>query len=97
MAEGFITLFPGGTEEQFRSLIAEMGDGHTHQPDRVLFAAGPVPEGWQIVQIWENAEGLDRLAVDHLRPAMAKIGDRGFPSPPTMIRFEVRELVRQPG
>jgi predicted ATPase len=34
-----------------------------------------------------------RLAEEHLRPAMARIGDRGFPKPPTMIRFTVHHLV----
>ena len=95
MAEGFITLFPGGTEQQYKALIAEMGAGHTDQPERILFAAGPVPEGWQIVQVWEDPAGLERLAAEHLRPAMATIGDRGFPNPPAMVRFEVKDLVRQ--
>jgi len=93
MAEAFVTLFPEGTEEQFNTLIAEMGAGHTDQPDRILFAAGPSEEGWRILQVWERPEGLDRLAEEHLRPAMARIGDRGFPKPPTMVRFTVHHLV----
>jgi len=93
MAEAFVTLFPGGTEEQFDTLITEMGAGHTDQPGRILFAAGPTEEGWRIVQVWESAEGLDRLAQEHLRPAMARIGDRGFPNPPTMVRFEVKHII----
>ena len=93
MAEAYITLFPGGTEDQFNALIAEMGTGHTDQPDRILFAAGPADGGWQIVQVWEKPEGLERLAEEHLRPAMARIAGRGFPNPPTMVRFEVSHLM----
>lgn len=97
MAEAFITLFPGGTREQFETLVAEMGKGHTDQPDRILFAAGPSEGGWRIIQVWERPEGLDRLAEEHLRPAMARIGERGFPEPPTMIRFTVDHLVTPAG
>lgn len=93
MAEAFVTLFPKGTEEQFTTLIEAMGTGHTDQPERLLFAAGPSEDGWQIVQVWETAAGLERLSQEHLAPALAKIGDRGFPTPPTMLRFQVRHLI----
>ncbi len=95
MAEAFVTVFPEGTEEQFNTLIEAMGAGHTDQPERVLFAAGPSDEGWRIVQVWETAEGLEQLSREHLGPALAKIGDRGFPKPPTMVRFPVRHLLAQ--
>ncbi|GAC1344830.1 MAG: hypothetical protein NVSMB29_18690 [Candidatus Dormibacteria bacterium] len=93
MAEAFLTVFPEGTEEQFDTLIEAMGAGHTDQPERILFAAGPSEEGWRIVQVWETAAGLERLSQEHLAPALAKIGDRGFPKPPTMVRFQVRHLI----
>ena len=85
MAEAFVTLFPEGTEEQFNTLIEAMGTGHTDQPERILFAAGPSDAGWNIVQVWDDPAGLERLSEKHLRPAMARIGDRGFPKPPTML------------
>ena len=92
MSTAFVTLFPGGTAERFDALIAEMGTGHSEQPDRIIFAAGPVPEGWEIIQVWRHREPADKLAAEHLVPAMGRIGSRGFQAPPQTFDFEVHDL-----
>lgn len=92
MAIGIIALFPGGTKAQFDAVVEEMGDGHSVQPERIVFAAGAVDEGWQIVQVWRDQSAFERLVQEHLRPAMERVGERGFPTPSQVRIFAVEEL-----
>ena len=92
MAFARIALFPGGTEEQYKAVTEQLGDGATDQPERILLAAGASEEGWQILQIWESEQGLTRFVEDHLRRAMGRVGDRGFQSPPSITDFELADL-----
>ena len=60
-------------------------------PGRLVFAAGPVTGGWQVVQVWESRELLDAFNRDVFFPALARMASAGgfaFPAPPTVIDFE---------
>lgn len=89
-----LATFPGGTEEQHKAIVEGLGDAYANAPGRLLFAAGGTPEGWQIVQLWQDRDGMDRWVEDHLGAAMAKAGDRGYPAPPHIVDFEVTDLLR---
>lgn len=93
MAFARIALFPGGTEAQHQALCEALGDAHRDPEGRVLFAAGPTPEGWQVLQVWESRDQLERWVQDHLGQAFARVGDRGYPSPPRITDVEVTELL----
>lgn len=91
-----VALFPGGTEDQHKVIVEGLGDGYENAPGRLLFAAGATPEGWQIIQIWESRDDMDRWVDDHLGKAFAHAGPRGYPSPPQIIDFEIADLLLQP-
>jgi hypothetical protein len=92
MAFARVAVFPGGTRQQYEAVNEALGAGLTDQPERILLAAGQTDEGWQIIQIWESRDGLDRFIEEHLRPAMEKAGDRGYQAPPRITDFEVADL-----
>jgi hypothetical protein len=69
-----------------------MNEGMTDQPDRRLLAAGPSDEGWQIIQVWDSREALERFIEEHLRPALERAGDRGYPQPPRITDIDLADL-----
>jgi hypothetical protein len=92
MAFARIAVFPGGTKEQWDYLAELMGEGVANQPERQVLAAGPSDDGWTIVQVWDTQESLERFITDHLRPAMERAGDRGYPQPPRITDVELTDL-----
>lgn len=92
MAFARIAVFPGGTQEQYEHLAELMGEGVANQPERRLIAAGPSEEGWTIIQVWDSKEPLERFIADHLRPAMERAGERGYPQPPRITDIELVDL-----
>lgn len=92
MAVARIAMFPKGTKEQYEYLGQLMGEGVAHQPDRRLLASGPTDDGWTIIQIWESKQALDQFVTEHLRPAMERAGDRGYPEPPVITDIELLDL-----
>ncbi len=94
MAFARLAYFPGGTEEQHRAVAEALGGAHAEVEGRILFAAGPVEGGWQIVQIWESEEALGRFVENNLKPAFEKVGDRGYQAPPEVTDFPVHDLLQ---
>jgi hypothetical protein len=92
MAIARIATFPAGTKEQYEYLGQLMGEGVADQPERRVLASGPSKDGWTIIQIWESQEALERFIADHLRPAMERAGDRGYPEPPLITDIELADL-----
>lgn len=90
----FIRLarFPGGTEEQYHAVVDELGTDHAQAQGRILVAAGPVEDSWQIVNVWETREDLDAFSRDALGPAFARAGVRGFTTPPEITDLETTDL-----
>lgn len=82
-----MAFFPGGSEEHYRRLSVAMKDG-SPPAERLLFACGPVPGGWQVIQIWKSRAALEAFNSAHLFPAFRRLGTNGFPEPPRVIDFE---------
>jgi hypothetical protein len=57
-------------------------------PDRLLFAAGPVDGGWQVVQACTSRGELEAFDDEHVRPALEALGGRGFPAPPVVTDLD---------
>ena len=87
-----LALFPGGTEEHHRALVHALGEAHVDPPGRIVFAAGPTDEGWQILQVWESRDKLEQWVEHHLGAAFAKVGSRGYPNPPRITDIQLAEL-----
>jgi len=88
-----IAKFPGGNEKHHRAIVEALGASYEDCPGRVLFAAGPVEDGWQIVQVFESEGALDRFVQEHLGAAFAQVGDRGYPAPPEIVDFTTVDLL----
>ena len=82
-----LALFPDGTAAQYEALASELAGSPT-PADRLVFAAGPVDGGWQVVQVWRSRDALDAFNAAHLLPALRRLGDRGFPRPPQVTDLE---------
>ncbi len=86
-----LAFFPGGTEEHYLALAREL-EAAPVPSARQLFAAGPVPDGWQVVQVWDSREQLVQFNEAWLFAAMERTGSAGFPSAPEVVDFFTRDL-----
>jgi hypothetical protein len=85
-------MFPGGTEDRHRAIVDALGDARVEPEGRLLFAAGPTEEGWQVLQVWESRDQLEQWVEDNLGAAFAKAGSRGYPNAPCITDIELAEL-----
>ena len=81
-----LARFPGAEPRHFDAL-AEALRGAPVPEGRLLFAAGPVEGGWQVVQVWSSQQELDAFNREHFLPALARLGAGGFPAPPAVTDF----------
>lgn len=89
----FIRLarFPGAGSEHFDALAAALR--HAPVPAaRLLFAAGSIDGGWQVVQVWSSRAELEEFNRNHLLPALAALGPSGFPTPPAVTDFSTEVM-----
>lgn len=93
MAFARLALFPGGTQENHQAIVEGLGDSQDNADGRILFAAGPVPDGWQIIQVWESQTAMEKWVEDNLGEAFAKAGSRGYPEPPRITDLELTDLL----
>ena len=82
-----LALFPGATREHYDRLARAMS--HVPVPtERLLFAAGPVEGGWQVVQVWTSKAHLDDFNRADFFPALDTLGGSAFPAAPFVTDFE---------
>lgn len=87
-----LAYFPGGTADQFAAVSAAVGPVEP-PADRLVFAAGEVDGGWQVVQVWTSREALEAFNRTVFRPAVAAAGGRGFTAQPVVVDFEPSQLM----
>jgi len=78
-----LAFFPGGTGVQWENVVEAIGDV-SPPVGRRAFAAGAVEGGWQVMQLWDSRQELERFNREIFLPAMAELGDRGFLHPPVV-------------
>lgn len=81
-----LAFFPDGTAEHYRA-VADALAGAPVSGDRLVFVAGPVPDGWQVVQVWTHRQALDEWNAAWFLPALRRLGPAGFPRPPLVTDF----------
>ena len=86
-----LAFFPDGTAAHYAALAAALV-GAPAPAERLLFAAGPVDGGWQVVQVWESRAALDAFNEAMLVPALRRLGERAFPRPPLVTDLEPTDL-----
>ncbi len=95
MAYARLAMFPGGTEEQARTVAEELGQGNIDPPGRILFGAGPNEDGYHIIQVWESRADMDSFLESSFRPAMQRLAaaGRGWTTAPIITDIELQDLI----
>lgn len=94
MAVGLRIKFAGGTQEQYEAVNAQM-NAEAEPPDGLIFhAAGPIEDGWGIIDFWESRGQFDSFLAGRLAEAIEALGDRGMPGPPDIKEFPVHNTIQ---
>ncbi|GAA2494181.1 hypothetical protein [Streptomyces gobitricini] len=72
---------PGVTQAQYEQVTDRVSGGKGGLgsradypvPGLISHAAGPTPDGWIVVDVWESEEALQRFS-EHLLPALREAG-----------------------
>lgn len=79
-----IVTTPGMTPELYDLSQQKLNLVGTLPPGCSAHIAGPAPEGWRVVAVWESAEVLQRFATERLQPVLAELGVAPPPVPPVI-------------
>jgi len=82
-------FWPGGTEEQYRTMLAKVHPPAGLPDGQIYHAAGPSDDGWTIVAVHESQDSWERFRDDILMPRMQQGIEGGFASPPEESTFDV--------
>lgn len=74
MPIGLIIEWPGATQQQYDDLMDQLDFRGVLPPGELLHAAGPIPGGWRIIDIWETRQDFDRLVTEKLGDALQSVG-----------------------
>jgi uncharacterized protein YbdZ (MbtH family) len=72
MAIGLIIDTPGGTQAQYDQVHNEVAPDNRRTTGLLYHAAGPIPGGWRVVEIWDSREALDRFFEEKLGAALQR-------------------------
>ena len=89
MAVGFIFDSPGVTQAQYEQVRGEVMPDNRPPPGMLYHAAGPIPAGWRVIEIWESQETADRFFQDKLGAALQRANVTAQPQ-----RFEVIKTIQ---
>ncbi len=81
-----LAFFPDGTVEHYRA-VDEALAGAPVPGERLVFIAGPVSDGWQVVQVWTHRRALDEWNAAWFLPTLGRLGPAGFPRAPLVTDF----------
>lgn len=94
MAVGLRLKFSGGTQEQYDSVQKHM-DVNGNPPEGLIFhSAGPINDGWGVIDFWESREAFDRFATGRLQSGIQELGDNAFQGPPDIKEFPVHHITK---
>jgi hypothetical protein len=85
-------FFEGGTEDQYRKVVAKAHPAEGLPAGQRYHAAGPTEGGWLIVAVWDSREAFDSFVHDTLVPVLQST-EGGFTAPPQERVAEVANLV----
>ena len=75
MAVAVIFELPGVTEAQYATARGMLGEAL--QPGNLVHLAGPTPDGWRVVEVWESPEAMGAFFQSPAAGAAFQAG--GFP------------------
>jgi hypothetical protein len=72
MAIGLLFDGSGVTQAQYEQVLHEVAPGNRPAAGMLYHAAGPIPNGWRVIEIWESQEAADRFFRDKLGTALQR-------------------------
>lgn len=94
MAVGLRVKFEGGTQEQYEAVNAQMNVEADPPSGLIFHAAGPIEDGWGVLDFWESRDAFDRFLESRIGPAIQELGDRAPQSPPEIKEFPVHNVIQ---
>jgi len=94
MAIGLRVKFAGGTQEQYEAMNAQMNVEGDLPEGLIFHAAGPIEDGWGVIDFWESREHFDRFFQNRIGPAIQELGDRAPQGPPDIKEFPVHNIIK---
>jgi len=94
MAIGLRIKFSGGSQEQYDTMHAHMNVDDDPPEGLIFHAAGPIEDGWGVIDFWESREHFDRFQGSRLMPAVQELGDRAPQGPPDIKEFPVHHFLK---
>ncbi len=86
-------FWPGGTDDQYRAMIATVHPADGLPAGQVYHAAGPTDGGYLIAAVWDSKESSDRFVSEVLLASLPVPG--GFEGHPEERVAEVANLQTQ--
>jgi hypothetical protein len=94
MAIGLRIKFTDGTQEQYDAVNEQMNVA-ADPPDGLIFhSAGPIEDGWGVIDFWESRGQFDEFLASRLGPAIEELGDRAPQGPPDIKEFPVYNHIK---
>jgi hypothetical protein len=93
MPVGIGIKFPKGDQEQYDKLIENMGVQDEPPEGLVFHCAGPLDEGWSVMDVWESREQFDKFMEERVQPAAEEAGVEGLNDAET-TEFEVHNVIK---
>ncbi|HKB52133.1 MAG TPA: hypothetical protein VKC63_12000 [Solirubrobacterales bacterium] len=94
MAIGLRIKFAGGTQEQYEAVNAQMNVEEEPPAGLIFHSAGPIDEGWGIIDFWESRAQFDSFLAGRLGQAIQELGDKAMPGPPDIKEFPVHNFLK---
>jgi heme-degrading monooxygenase HmoA len=94
MAIGLRVKFEGGTQEQYEAVNAQMNVEEDLPEGLIFHAAGPIEDGWGVIDFWESREHFNRFFESRIGPAIQELGDRAPQGPPDIKEFPVHNFIK---
>jgi hypothetical protein len=95
MAYGIVHHWPGGTKEQYDTVLAALNLTNNSLPEGQTFhAAGQSADGFTVVAIHDSKESWERFRDGILMPRVKQGISGGFTTPPQETTFDVHNLIR---
>jgi quinol monooxygenase YgiN len=86
MAIGVVFEVPGVTQAQYEQVNQQVTPAGQMPGGLLHHFAGPTPNGWCVVEIWESEEAAQRFVNEKLTQA---IQQAGIPNEPPKVTFQV--------
>lgn len=94
MAVGIRIKFADGTQEQYDTVHQHMGIDADPPEGLIIHTAGPIEEGWGVIDFWESRDHFERFREGRLGPAIGELGDRAPQGQPDIKEFPVHHITK---